>query len=213
MTRDEAVAAIKFELRNRQDTALDAQIVLRLQQSQRLLEMGRSLPFFLKQEDATLTLPAGSADVAFPTGFLREVEDEAFHYTSDEDDRVYLEKVDQRNGDRTFFDTDAGRPRAYAIRKTGWKFYPERDVSYDLTYSFYKTATSLAANAADNAWLVNAPDILIGHAGARMAAILSDEKAKIYFQELFTAAWNGVFAETIMREEENKPLVMGSRNH
>ena len=80
MTRDDAVTFIKFNLGNRTGTELDAAIIARLAQAQRLLEQGRSLPYFLKLEDQVFVLPPGGADVPFPTGFLREVQDETFHY-------------------------------------------------------------------------------------------------------------------------------------
>ena len=208
MTRDEAIAEIQWHLGNRSD--LFDQIVLALQRAQRQLELGRTLPWFLKEEDATLSLPVGGADVAFPTGFLREEQDEAFHYTGTRG-MVYLEKVNLDIGNKRFADTSNGRPRAYAIREAGWKFWPLRDVAYDLTYTFYKTAGMLASNVTDNAWLVNAPEALIGKAGAIVAAVIAHDRAKALFEEMFLTAFAEVIAENELRERENKPLYVGGR--
>ena len=211
MTRDEAVASIQFDLGARTD--LFDQIVAKLQRAQEAFEMGHTLPWFLKEEDASLVLPAGSADVAFPTGFLQECsQDEAFHFTSVDDAAlVYLEKLPVRIGNARFVSTSAGPPVAYAIRKSGWKFWPARDTSYTLTYSYFKSGTSLATNAVDNAWLVRQPDLLIGKAGADIATIFGDTVRAQMFQARFRDAWLATFGDTVMRDEENYNLSMGSR--
>ena len=208
MTRDEAIAEIQWHLGNRSD--LFDQIVLALQRAQRQLELGRTLPWFLKEEDDTLSLSVGSADVAFTTGFLREEQDEAFHYAGT-NGIVYLEKVNLDIGNKRFSDTDSGRPRAYAIREASWKFWPERDTAYDLTYTFYKSAGALTSNVTDNAWLVNAPEALIGKAGGIVAAVIAHDRAKALFDEMFMIAFAEVIAENEMRERENKPLYIGGR--
>jgi hypothetical protein len=216
MTRDEAIAFIKFGLGNRTDTGLDAAIVERMKQAQRLLEQGRSLPYFLKQEDASFALPSGNADVAFPSGFLREIQNETFHYTSTtsaSNTVIYLKKVNPREGNTETFTTpdDPGRPRAYAIMESGFRFFPTRNTAYSLTFSYYKTAGTLDSNVADNAWLVNAPDVLIGRAGALIAEVIAHDRAKAAFDQQFMIAWQSAFAETVMREEENDPLRLGAR--
>lgn len=210
MTRDEAVAQIQFDLGRRTD--LVNEIVAKLQETQRLLEMGMSLPWFLKEEDASLILPVGSADVTFPTGFIREVADEAFHYASPTTGRaIYLEKVDFRLGSTAFATATPGRPGAYAIRRAGWKFFPARDIAYTLTYSFMKQAADLSTNVANNVWLVHQPSILIGKAGMEIAKVLQHKEATQKFADLFTAGWKAAFAETVLREEENAPRSMGGR--
>jgi hypothetical protein len=207
MTRDEAVAIIQFDLGRRTD--LEDEIIAKMQEAQRILEQGATLPWFLKEEDASLVLPVGSADVAFPTGFLREIDDEdneCFHYTGDDPiGEVYLEKIELRNGTQRFADVDDGRPRAYAIRKASWKFFPGRDIEYTLTYSYWKSATSLATETATNAWLVYQPTILIGMAGASIAHVLGHERAKAKFDADFARGWKAAFGETVMRQEANRP--------
>lgn len=207
MTRDEAISEIQWHLGNRSD--LFDQIVLALARAQRELELGHTLPWFL-QNETTLALPSGSADVAFPTGFIRECEDDAFHYVGT-NGLLYLEKMPISIGNRRFVDTDAGKPKAYAIKETGWKFWPERDIAYTLNYTFYVTAGTLASNVTDNSWLVNAPETLIGKAGSRVAEVIAHDRAKAMFDQMFLTAWAGVLAANIERERENKPTYLGGR--
>ena len=208
MTRDEAIAEIQWHLGNRGD--LSDKIVLALARAQRQLETGRTLPWFLKQEDATANLPLGSSEILFPSGFLREIDDEAFHYQG-ATGLFYLEKMDLRTGTRRFNADNAGKPRAYAIREVSWKFWPARDATYNLTYSFYKTAGTLASNVTDNAWLVNAPETLIGKAGGIIASVIAHDRAKALFDEMFLTAFAEVLAENEIRQRENLPLYMGGR--
>ena len=210
MTRDEAVDMIQFELGNRSD--LEQQIIDRLQQGQRLLEHGRSLPYFLLEEDQTLSVASGSGDTALPTGFLREKDGEGLrYYDSTEEEYTFLEKLILEQGLDRFAGSDAGVPAAYAIRKTELTIWPERDTSYSLTWSYYKSGTSLATNVSDNAWLVYAPEVLIGLTGMRIARILKNQNAVELFKELYHGAWSNAFAESILREDEGDPILMGGR--
>jgi len=211
MTRDEAVARIKEGLEFRVGTGSDAAIVSRLVEAQRHLELGRTLPNFLVQEDQVLVATAGSAAVDLPVGFIREVEGEGFHYFDViEDEEVRLEKVSVVEARSRFMDTDPGRPIAYVLRKATMLFYPERDISYSMTWSYYKQAALLTTNI-ENVWLLHNPDVLIGYAGWKMALDLVNEKAAARFERLFNIAWSGGFAHDIERERDNDPVYMGGR--
>lgn len=214
MTRDEAIAFIKFGLGNRTGTELDDAIIQRMKQAQRLLEQGRSLPWFLKEQSALNTLEAGEEEIDFPDGFLREYPNETFHYTSPTTDKIiYLEKVIRKEGDIFFsgMNDDSGRPRAYAIRKGNFLFFPIADRDYVLEWSYYKSAGTLDSDVSDNAWLVNAPDILIGRAGSLIAEVIAHDRAKAAFDQQFMIAWNAAFADGLLRDEENDPLYLGAK--
>lgn len=210
MTRNEAIAEIQFRCGKRTD--LFDEIRAQLEQAQRLLERGNTLPYFLRVEDASLVLPTGSADVAFPADFLREDEDNPFHFIDGNGDAIYLEKLDLRTALRRFTGTSAGKPLAYALKAGGWKFYPERDKQYTLTYNYFRTAGSLVSDTALNPWLINAPDVMIGIAGGSIAEVIAHDRAKAHFDKIFAVGWKSVFGENIMREQENRPLSIGSRN-
>lgn len=216
MLRSAAATIIKRGLGFRTD--LDDEIVSALQQAQRLLEQGRSLPDFLKEEDATLTVTSGTGDIAFPTGFIREIQGETFHRTDATTGRIVkLEKfIDLSLIGQTLVtpETDPGAPVAYYVRKASFAFFPERDADYNLTWSYYKKADELTSDI-ENAWLANSPDTLIGRAGMLIAEDLGSDpgmKARYEkFKNLHDIAWRGMFSETVLREEANYPAAMGSR--
>lgn len=209
MLRSVAIARIKRGLDFR--TVGDADIVNQLQESQRLLEKGKDLPRFLLVEDETQTIVAGTGEVNLPTGFLREADDLSFqYYDSVNNEQVALEKISVSEGKLRFADSTAGRPRAYALRKDTIAFYPERDISYDLVWSYYKAGTLLDSDIT-NEWLTYNPEALIGHAGMVYARDLGNVGAQQRFQQMYQEAWAGQFAEDVERERDNDPIYMGGR--
>lgn len=217
MLRDSAIALMKQGLGFRDD--LDTECVNAMLQAQRLVEEGHTLPDFLKQEDAALVFPAGSAEIALPTGFIREVDDEGPHYTDPTSlQRVEMEKfTNLRLLELTFPEDEnevAGRPRAYIIRKATIKVFPERDVEYNAVWSYYKAADLLDTNI-ENAWLASAPDILIGRAGMLMTEDIGTDEGMMRrhekFKKLYSEAWAGLFSKDILKQEANAPLYMGGR--
>lgn len=212
--RDTAVARIQRGLGFRTDQ--NDNIVLALREAKRLLERGRTLPKFLLQEDQTLSILAGDADVSMPDGFIREKEGEGPHYISAETGKpVFLEKVTLEEGLLRFSTVDAGRPVAYTIRKNSLKFYPERDIAYDLTWSYYKQSVSLATNVSNNEWLDEengSPEALYGKAGMAVALDMRNKTAYDLFKELFLEGWQTAFAEGIEDEDTNDPIIVGGRN-
>lgn len=212
MLRSEAISILKEGLAFLTGTGQDASIILRLQQAQRLLEQGRTLPRFLVQEDQTLSVTSGDDEISLPTGFIREADGESLHYTdSSTGDRYYLEKLEAlQQAEQRFYETDPGRPRAYVLRNSTVAIYPERDTVYTLYWSYYKKADVLTSDV-ENAWLANAPDVLIGRAGMLMAQALRDKDGYAYFTELYTLAWKGILADDILRAEAATLPEMGSR--
>lgn len=214
MTRDQAVAVIKRGLGFITTTEQDDNIVSALQSAQRLLEKGRSLPLFLLQEDETAALSSGSNAVSFPTGFLREKQEERFHFTdSDTNAVIYLEKVTLEEGNARFATDDAGKPRAYAVRKDTFVFYPDQDAAYTLYWSYFKRGTELTSNV-ENEWLDDStgePEILIGRAGMLLAEDMKNPTAYQKFQSMYQTAWMGAFADDILRADEADPIRVGGR--
>lgn len=215
MNRDSAVARIQQGLGFR--TNLTDAIISALQEAQRRLERGRTLPLFLRQESQSLILPAGDAEILFPQGFIREDQEEGLNYPSpdDPDEVIILEKVPYNVGHVRFADEDAGRPIAYTIRRNSFHFWPVRDIQYTLTYSWYKRSVSLATNTGLNEWLqedTGMPEALIGRAGMIVAEDLADAVSLAKFTKMYAEAWSGATAEDQLRDEENQPLAMGSRS-
>lgn len=217
MTRDEAVARIQRGLGFRDD--LTDEIIASLKEARRLLETGRSLPDFLLQEEQTLNVPAGSANVALPDGFIREWQEQPLRFTSPDNDAliVVLEKLDYIIGEQRFppDNTDAGRPIAYTLLGSSIKFWPaERDTSYALRWAYYKHSVDLSTNVADNEWLQDDDggiEALIGRAGQIIAGDLADTVSLQKFSAMHAVGWNAITSESDLQDQENRPLAMGSR--
>lgn len=210
--RSEAITRIQRGLGFRSDQS-DA-IVSSLKEAQRHLERGKSLPWFLVQENVTLTFLTGSADVSLPTGFLREKEGESVYLIDTTTGApVFLEKVSFDEGSEIYTDDDATsmRPQAYTVRKASIRSWPVgRDTSYHAFWSYYKAADELSSDI-QNAWLEHAPEVLIGRAGIILARDLRNKSAVELFTEMYVEAWKGVFAQGIDREDVGDPIRVGGR--
>jgi len=209
MLREVAIKRITDGLGFRTDLATEA--ALRLQEAQRDMEMGKTLPWFLIEEDAELTLTEGVATVAIEEDFIREVDWQPMRYTDPSDPDFKPKKV----GKRTFEDAQeaygehsAGAPQVYVLRSLTYQVFPIPDQEYTLIHSFYKKAALLTSNI-ENVWLKHAPEVLIGNAGVRLAMDLRDVEAVEIFKSMGNSAWQSLFNETIAREEANRRQRVG----
>lgn len=189
----------------------EATIILRMQEAQRDLERGKTLPRFLLQVDQTLNLLAGGFSVSLPAGFLRDSDESPIHYFDDDAFPVYLARKYFIEVDKNFQTAlgDTAAPTTYAIRGADIQFDSYADQAYTLYWSFYKAADLLTSNI-ENAWLANAPEWLIGFAGKRMAADVRDADAVSLFQDMEKSARAAWFADDIALELSGGPLVMGA---
>lgn len=192
--------------------SLEAKIVLRFAEAQRDLEKGKTLPKFLLQEDQTLTLLAGTRSVALPVGFLRESDESLIRYTpSGTDEPVFLTRrflIDAINANIKNDDVPT-TPKVYVVRKSTINFVTAANITYTLTWDYYKSAELFALNA-ENEWLANAPEWLIGECGYRMAMDLRDANAVGLFDKLRTTGRAAVFADDLADAEASGPYQMGA---
>lgn len=211
MLRSAAVAEMQKILGFRTDR--ENECISALQTAQRLLERGRSLPYFLKQESQTLTVASGSGETDLPERFLREVQDEGPTFVNSDGDLIEIEKVTYDIAKSRFVSEDAGAPVAYALRKETLWFRPDRDTSYSLSWGYYKGAVILDSEV-ENEWLeeeLGAPEVLWARAGMHLAKIMRNATAYDLFKEVYVEAWVGMQGDTIEREAENLPLFLGER--
>lgn len=193
-------------------------IIQCLQEAQRDLEKGKTLPRFLLLEDQTLTLLAGQHTVALPSGFLRPDDDNTLYYVADDSHlqhylrpyRSYRDAVvavqSSQRPDQPAQTTDV--PSVYVIRKSTIDFITLADREYELTWNYYKAADVLDQNI-ENLWLRHASEWLIGEAGMRMAADKRDGNAVAVFEKIMQKGRMAVFAEDIAAEESVGPIAMG----
>lgn len=212
MDRSAAVARIKEGLGFRK--SLDTTIVSRLQEAQRDLEKGKTLPKFLIKEDQSVSLLAGTHTVAIPSDFLREDDNSRLHYTPANTNKPrFLERRNYTDAVIANIRTNSAStaPSVYAIRKSVIDFIVNADIAYTLTWNYYAKAVVLTSNV-ENEWLKddNMPEWLIGEAGYRIAKDLRDQTAMQLFNDMRTQGRAAIFGETIIDELEEGPLQMGA---
>ena len=209
VTRLEAVTRIKRRLSFR--TSLDSDIVSELQLAQKSFERGHSLPWFLKQEDQTLSFTAGTSFVALPSGFLRETEDQSPSYLIDgERYPVFPAKKDWEDAYEAFTGSDPGYAQVYVIRKETFHVFPTPEVDYDLTWGFYQADEELLSDDSENLWLTHAYDLLIGKAGKILAEDIKNQEALASFNLMLSTGWAEIFADGISREDANRHYRFGA---
>lgn len=208
MLGSEAVARIQEGLgfaTRRSDT-----ILARMKEAQRDFEKGKTLPKFLLQEDQALTLLSGAHSVALPTDFLR-VDDDALPRFTDSVTlkptfisivRSYSAAVAALAG------STSTTPRTAVIRQSTIDFIIDATQTYTFTWNYYKADAEITLGA-ENLWLANAADWIIGEAGYRMAKNARDQAAMADFGELRTQGRAAVFGEIIASEEAAGPVAMG----
>lgn len=215
MDRDTAVQRINDGLGFRPaGNPLTDKIILRLQEAQRDLEKGKTLPQFLLQEDQPLALAAAAHTVAKPTGFLRESDIGRIHYTpTNSTSPIFLERkyFDDATLANTRIPVEPRGPKIYVIRRTVIDFITVADRAYTLTWDYYKAADLLTTNI-ENSWLLNAPEWLIGEAGLRLARDLRDKTAIELFTDILTRGRAATFGEDLAAETASGPLIMGANN-
>lgn len=212
MLRDVAVTRITDGLGFRSNLA--AKAILRLQEAQRDLESGKTLPKFLLVEDDPFTLLEGDHTVPLPPDFLRESDDEGMRYTvAGESKPTFVHRKpynDALLAYETSLDTPSG-PKIYVIRRDTIDFIITADQDYDLTWSYYQKADVLDTDI-ENAWLEHSPDWLIGEAGWRLAMDLRDQQGIQVFEALRKSGRAATLAEIFAAEEASGPFFMGLDN-
>lgn len=218
MLRSDAVRRINDGIGFRPDGhSLEAKIILRLQEAQRDLEQGKTLPRFLIQEDQNLVLPAGERSVPLPTGFIREDDENRLHYTSLDShlptylmplryyDAVRRVMADQRPDQPS---QSTGVPTTYVVRKSTVDFITFADIDYTLIWNYYK-ADSILTTDVENLWLANAPEWLIGEAGYRIAQDLEHDRGMQKFDDMRQRARAALFGDILADEDAHGQVIMG----
>lgn len=203
MLRSDAVQRINRALGFRPSgNPLEATIILALQEAQRDLERGKTLPKFLLQEGASFTLLAGEYTVPLPSGFIRVSDDTPIS--------TFPPEVQ-------FFPITSGESSVYVIQNSVINFIVPATQDYTLYWDYYKAADALTSDI-ENAWLVSdpttprlgAPEWLIGEAGLRIAMDLGNQNAIGIFTSMRQAGRAACFGEIIVFEEASGPYQMGA---
>lgn len=202
----EAVDEIQVGLKFRNDQ--DDNIKKRLTRAQELLQQGLTLPWFLIVENQPLLVTTGDSTVGLPTNFIRELsEGRGLNWLTSEGKRVWPRKMSRDEALGVFQGSSSGYAKAYVLKKSEFELFPAPGQNYTLYLDYYKKALPITNPL--NEWLVNAPYLLIGTAGASMARTLGIKDAQEEFEVMVDSAWKGLFKEIIQREISNRRYLFG----
>lgn len=206
MDRNTAIARIQRGLGFRTD--LVEEIASAMQEQQRLLEMGKTFPKFLLQEDQTLNLLTGDPSIAFPERFLQVSEEDGLSYFDADGRRISIPRRPFAEAQATYETYEPQGPLAYSLRANSFYFWPVPDQDYTISLSFYQGAELLTTNI-ENAWLLHNPDVLIAAAGISIATDLRDASAVQLFTALYNAAMLNQVSKIAQDEVSDMPIALG----
>lgn len=219
MNRSAAVTKAKRLLGFRVGADLDDAIIEALQEAQRELEKGRTLPYFLIVRQVSLSLTTPWTYLNLPERFLREVEDEPIFWldTSDGDSRYTPLRKARYDQTRAYIqsvaldlsDEDQDTPLYYALLPTQIAIFPTPTSDKTFFWTYFKGAELLTTDV-ENSWLANYPDLLIGRAVELVGEDTGNAQAVQKGQKLF-ARWAEIMRNVeAERELAGAPIAMGS---
>ena len=220
MDRNAAVAEMKRGLGFRPN--MDTTIIEALKAAQRILETGRTLPEWLLEFDANVAVTADNPAITLPTGFLRMHDDYDLYYTNTDNARVFISRrnfteayqayVASGDEDDHVEQANSSYPQVWVMRgKSAGILVPTPTVSFTAKLTYYKAAQVLDSNV-ENAWLLNAPDLLIGLAGIKVAGTLRDKDAVAAFTTQYKMGQGSFMGDVVENELAGRGLVMGRNN-
>ena len=219
-----AISRIQRRLGFRGANFKSADILEELNDAQDLLQRRKTLPWFLLEEEQTITSTANVPTISLPTGFIFEAQDAGWRYqvvpTDISADSLFLQKVPFDEGFRrhsvqseqdALQDSDNDSPTMYALRKEDIYLFPTPTEAITFVGSYYKFDDAITADA-ENRWLANFPLLLVGHAGFNMAMALRDKEAIQIFDTMIKVWEDALSAAIADRELANRPIQMGRNN-
>lgn len=209
MTRDEAIAEIKLGLGFRTD--LSTQAAMQLVHAQAYFERQwpdpSNLPWFLITEREVANTVPNDERVAKPDDWLGDVEDDGLWIMNDEGEEILLSKKPIDNLRQLYTGIDPGFPSAYGFDGYYYRLFPRPDNIYGLRMQYYQQDTVLSGGTDENKWLKEAPDILIGRAGAVLAGAGGNSRADLFIQRM-QGAIASVNSKSIWLKELNATPAM-----
>jgi hypothetical protein len=164
-------------------TNLDQTILANLRDQQTKLELSPTKPWFLLSDEETLATVASTRTVDLPADFLEEWEEGTITYTDLDGNLTELKKDLYDVLLHNYKEEPAGPPEAYAIVGTKLAIFPLPDDAYTLSWRYYAADDQIEL-AQENQWLKYIPELLIGKAGAFVAASLRDKEAIAIFDRM-----------------------------
>lgn len=222
MKRDKALSILLRRAGQREgDTTLENQLIDEMQLLQENWERqgvplpngGTFWPRFLLGEVKETSTTTDDPRVQVPVDFLSEAEEGAlFLYNTDGDKNwipVLKKDWDTLRGEYS----DSGQPIYYSLTGDYFYLFPVPDDNYTLKLLYYEAKSTLDSDI-ENAWLKNAPWLMIAGLGSVMAGeILHDDKLMQKFMDQFHRASLQLMNAEIGREETNREAIMGQSEY
>lgn len=210
MMRSEAITIIKRGLGFRQTQ--DAAIVAALQQAQRDLEHGKTLPNWMLEFDAAMPVTANVSTVTTPSLFLRLHEEYQPYYLDTTGNRVYLPRKNLMEALDAYKGSTLTLPQVFVLlNNTTIKLIPTPVTSFTMWLTYYMGEPILSSEI-ENAWLKFAPNYIVGMAGMSVAGDLRDAGALQKFSSMAKMGAQAFFGDVVEEELAGRPLIMGRNN-
>lgn len=206
MTRDEAVAWVKFHLGRRTDLTTECENALKAAQEE--LERQEFLPWFLRTEIASTDTTIDEERLVVPDDFIREYEEGGLYRLADNDEYVPLEKEPLSVLRSQFSGRSSGAPTFYALDNQYFRLFATPGDVYSIKMIYYAHDDTLTTNV-ENKWLKYAPWMMIAKAIQIMAPGLRDTAAFNTATKMGLEAKTDVIRAGEARDIEGRRLQMG----
>jgi hypothetical protein len=190
---------------------------------------GKTYPCWLRTT-ATITTVAGQQNYLLPTNYIQDTEERdgnIYLYTGAPfvSRVVFLKKMSFEIAQEAFFgrwpgssgsliDQSAtvqnGVPTAYVLREADIYLYPTPNAVYNFAWKYWGKAAAQTLGQ-ENAWLREAPWVLIGEAAKKIASDLGYVEGAAVASAILETAEQNMFRAVIHREEAGRRRSMGSR--
>jgi len=165
------------------------------------LNRGALLPWFL----LTSTNPTFTAAVptyTLPATFLREWDEAPLSIDNGAGANPRYSVLEKGDFDllASKYGFAAGKPRGYSLMGDVLQFFGVPDVNYTGLFWHYASPTPLSDATQDNAWTLNASDLLIAKLGVVMARYAKASDMIGAFQQDEVRAWSRIQTEDIARK-------------
>jgi hypothetical protein len=211
MNKGQIISLIKLRLGSRSDSDLDALIAAELDLFQHGLEHDPTLAevWFLEKRITYRTLTANVATLPLPNGYLGEAEAGGIWIL----DGTVTTPLKRNRGDKLqdyFADWTPGTPTAYAVGKQ-LTFFPTPSEALPLLEVFKgaEPPPSVLGIADTNAWMEEAPDLMIAGVGRVIAQYIKDAEAFAMFTQDAAIARARLKTLIVARESEGRDWFMG----
>lgn len=213
MTGAEFLTLLMGRLGGRTSSTTRATALLEAKLAQQTeLEQGAFLPWFLINRSLTGIFSVGVRELATPTGFIRELDEEDSILVTGQDGKEYelIKKPYDELRNWHGLDATADEPENYSLSGDKFLIFPLPNLALATRYRCYAGDTVVNDDGVETQWLKYASDLLLAHTGYNVATkhLAWPEKAAEFSSDK-SAAISRLIAADTARTEANMNRRMG----